>query len=111
MSDSGSLSFVMRVYLGVENFLLTHLVPQESVGPVFRLVFKAPLLFKDLGLGFLIPPNVMILTTVGRVTGNPHRTPVEYSYEPDRKAYLVMAGWEGRTDWYRNARAHPQLKV
>ncbi|HET7009186.1 MAG TPA: nitroreductase family deazaflavin-dependent oxidoreductase [Anaerolineales bacterium] len=90
---------------------MASLVPKRRVGPVWGLLFKIPLLLRRLGLGCLIPENVLILTTRGRRTGLPRRTPMEFSPGPEKNVYLVMAGWEGRTDWYRNARADPHVKV
>ena len=67
--------------------------------------------FQKIGLSSAIPRNVLILTTTGRRSGRPHRTPVEFSPGPGKDIYLVMSGWDGRTDWYRNARANPCVHV
>ncbi len=87
-----------RLYLRLEHLLLTQCVPLDGPGPVLRWIFKAPLLFYRLGLYGLVPRNILILTTTGRKTGLPRKTPIEYGYEPGTNTYQVMAGWVGRTD-------------
>ncbi|HLC03388.1 MAG TPA: nitroreductase family deazaflavin-dependent oxidoreductase [Anaerolineales bacterium] len=108
---SNRLPFHQRVALSAEAMLMASLVPKHRVGRVFGAVFKLPLLFQRLGLGALIPRNVLILTTTGRRTGLRRRTPMDFSQGPRADVYLVMSGWEGRTDWYRNARATPRVTV
>ncbi len=36
---------------------------------------------------------------------------MEYGKVQPDGSYLVMAGWAGRTDWYRNALANPHVMV
>lgn len=86
-------------------------VPKEHVGPIFKWIFKLPILFYDLGLSSLMSDQVLLLTTTGRRTGKPRRTPLGYTYDSELQAYVVVAGWEGKTDWYRNLKANPQVKV
>jgi len=100
-----------RVALMAEAVFMTSFVPKHRVGRVYGLLFKVPLLLRLLRLSFLIPRNVLILTTKGRRTGLPRQTPMEYSPGPEKGVCLVMSGWEGRTDWYRNARADPRVRV
>jgi hypothetical protein len=90
--------FFRRAYLFIENIIMTILVPQQGPGPIFHWVFKIPLLLQKIGLTELIPRNVLILTTRGRRTGRPRRTPMEYGPGPHGEI-MVMSGWEGRTDW------------
>ncbi len=112
MDDRTHVSLRQRVYLLVESYFMEKLVPKDHVGPVLKPLFRLPLFFQRIGLGFLIQPNVLILTTKGRRTGRLHKTPVEYGpglRGPDMP--LVMAGWGGHTDWYRNALADPCVHV
>jgi deazaflavin-dependent oxidoreductase (nitroreductase family) len=111
MSGPKVPSFRQRIALFAEAVFMSSLVPKDRVGRVYGLIFKMPLLLRRLRLSFLIPGNVLILTTKGRRTGLPRRTPMECSLRPEEGVYLVMSGWEGRTDWYRNARADPRVRV
>ncbi len=99
------------VYFAAEYLVETYLVPLESPGPFFRLWFKIPLLYYRLGLGRVIGKQVLLLTTTGRKSGKLRQTPLGYSYEPAERTYYVVAGWQGRTDWYRNLRADPHVHV
>ncbi|MBN1259097.1 MAG: nitroreductase family deazaflavin-dependent oxidoreductase [Anaerolineae bacterium] len=110
-SPSNRVSLRQRAYLAVENFFMSRVVPYQGPGPWLRRLFKAPLWLYRLGLGPLIGKHILILTTTGRKSGLQRRTPLEYGYDAATGAYQVMAGWAGRTDWYRNARAHPRVQV
>jgi deazaflavin-dependent oxidoreductase (nitroreductase family) len=106
-----SLSPFQKAYGWIEAALLAFLVPRERPGPIWRWLFKTPVLLYRLGLGPWIGRYILLLETTGRVTGKKRVTPLEYQSEPASDAPLVMAGWGGRTDWYRNARAHPRVRV
>ncbi len=111
MSETSRVSLHDRIAMLAEAVLMTWLVPKHGVGPVMKQLFRIPLFLQKIGLEAGIQPNVLILTTVGRRSGRPHRTPVEFSRGPQENVYFVMSGWEGRTDWYRNARANPSVHV
>lgn len=100
-----------RIRFGVESLIMTRLAPLDRPGRVLRWIFKIPLLLYRLRLFQLVPKNVLILVTTGRKTGKLRRTALEYGYDAATNAYVVMAGWTGRTDWYRNARADPHVTV
>jgi deazaflavin-dependent oxidoreductase (nitroreductase family) len=111
MSTSEPLSFGQRLTGSIEAFLMTYIVPKHQVGRFFSGIFKIPLLFHRIGLDSLIQHWILIITTTGRRSGLPCTTPLGFSYDLDRGAFIVMSGWEGRTDWYRNARANPRVRV
>lgn len=111
MTRNNTLSIGQRIALGLETLLMGFLVPKHHVGPIFGRLFKIPLLLRRLGFARLIPEGIMILTTTGRHSGKQKQTPVEFIYNADEDAYVVMSGWGGRTDWYRNACANPEVQV
>ena len=49
------------------------------------------------------------LTTIGRSSGQPRTVTIWFVYD-DGRIYL-QAGKEGRTDWYRNLRKHPEVTL
>lgn len=102
------LSFAQRIHIRLEDLIMSRLVPLDGPGPVFRWVFKTPILFYRLGIWHLAGPFIMIVHK-GRKTGKIRYTPLEYSYELETDSYLLMAGWRGHTDWYRNLRANPYV--
>ena len=94
----------------IEPFIMTHLVGQDSPGPIFRRVFKIPILLYKLGLWQWAGPFIMLIHT-GRKSGKTRYTPLEYTYETETDSYLLMSGWRGQTDWYHNVRANPQVRA
>ncbi len=100
-----------KVRVWLENLILTRLVPSGGPGPFFRYLFKVPILFYRLGLGHWVGPHFLLLTTRGRKTGKTRYTPLEFDVDQATGAYVVMAGWGGKTDWFRNALAQPQVTI
>jgi deazaflavin-dependent oxidoreductase (nitroreductase family) len=105
------MGLFQRIYLAIERVVMTCLVPRDRPGPLWRVIFKQPIWIYKLGLGWLIGKRVLLLHTTGRKTGKHRITPLEYSYDPAADVYTVMAGWSGKTDWYRNACANPHVYV
>jgi len=97
-----------RIYNRIETFIMD-LVPQRNVGPVFKWIFKLPILQYRLGLGWMIGRYILLLTTTGRKSGLPRHTPLEYEYDRESDRFRVAAGWGGNTDWYRNLLANPRV--
>ena len=104
------IGLTKRLYNRVET-LIMDLIPKKNVGPVFKWIFKMPILQYKLGLGWIIGRYILLLTTTGRVSGLPRHTPLEYEYDREHDRYRIAAGWGGNTDWYRNLLADPHLTV
>ena len=47
------IGWVEKIYNWMETLIMKH-VPQENVGPVFKWLFKAPVLQYRLGMGWMI---------------------------------------------------------
>lgn len=105
------VSIAERIYSSMEAFIMDKLVGQASPGPIFKWFFKIPTLYYRLGLGWMVGRYVLLLTTTGRKSGKPRRTPLEYVYDKEHDRYRIAAGWGGKTDWYRNLRANPRVTV
>lgn len=100
-----------KLYASIEIWILDKLVMQNSPGPVFKWIFKIPVLQYKLGLGWLTGKYILLLTTTGRKTGKQRYTPLEYIYDKEIDRYRIAAGWGGHTDWYRNILKNPNVKV
>ena len=100
-----------RIYNWLEVNIMDKLVSQDKPGPVFKWVFKIPILQYKLGFGWLTGKYVLLLTTKGCKSGKPRHTPLEYIYDRDHDRYRIAAGWGGKTDWYRNICADPHVNV
>ena len=56
--------------------------------------------------------QLLLLTTTGARTGQPHTTPMMYVPDGDRLlVFASNAGAPRHPDWYRNLVAHPQVTV
>jgi len=104
------IALTERLYNRIETFIM-ELVPHKRVGPVFKWIFKMPILQYKLGLGWMIGRYILLLTTTGRVSGVLRHTPLEYKYDRENNRYRIAAGWGGNTDWYRNLLANPRVTV
>jgi deazaflavin-dependent oxidoreductase (nitroreductase family) len=60
----------------------------------------------DPGLG---EHDYCYLTTTGRVTGNPHEVEIWFALSGGR--IYILAGGRYRSDWVRNARKQPAVRV
>jgi deazaflavin-dependent oxidoreductase (nitroreductase family) len=74
-----------------------------------RWAYKSPILFYRLGLGFIVGRIFMIMTTVGRKSGSPRRTAIEFHEFKGRK--YIFGNWGAKADWYRNIEANPSVTI
>lgn len=103
-------SLAARLAVKIENALMTRLVPANHPGPLFKRLFKIPLIFYAIGLP-LFNDFILLLTTTGRKSGKLRRTALEYRREKDTGYAIITAGWGGNTDWRRNLQADPHVQV
>ena len=81
----------------------------------FKYFNRFMLLMWRLGLGSWVNAwpgvtgRIMVITHLGRKSGLPHRTPVNYVLV-DGDIYCT-AGFGKISDWYRNIRAQPRVEV
>ena len=73
-----------------------------------RFFFRVPVWMFRLGFGGFMSWWIM-LTTVGRKSGLPHRTVVDIVQRDGNKTYVVAA-YGRRADWVRNLQANPSLE-
>src|SRR5512138_1450266 len=105
------ISLAERAYSWMETWIMDTLVGQESPGPVFKWIFKIPILQYKLGLGWITGRFILLLTTTGCKSGLRRYTPLEYEYDEETDRYRISAGWGGKTDWYRNVLKDPHVHV
>jgi deazaflavin-dependent oxidoreductase (nitroreductase family) len=104
------IGYFEKLYASIEIRIMDKLVMQDSPGPIFKWIFKLPMLQYKLGLGWLTGNSILLLTT-GCKSGRQRYTPLEYIYDKETDRYRIVAGWGGHTDWYRNIRKNPNVKV
>jgi deazaflavin-dependent oxidoreductase (nitroreductase family) len=105
------VSWLEKVYNLTEVWIMDKLVMQDRPGPVFKWLFKMPVLQYKLGMGWMIGKFVLLLTTTGRKSGRPRHTPLEYLYDEENDRYRISAGWGGNTDWYKNITKDSNVNV
>lgn len=80
-------------------------------GLLLRWFFRAPVLLYRIGLGGLLPLQ-LLLTTVGRKSGQPRRTVVDIlGHDVTTDTYYVVSAYGETSNWYRNLQANPAVQV
>jgi deazaflavin-dependent oxidoreductase (nitroreductase family) len=80
-------------------------------GLLLRWFYRAPVLLYHVGLGWLMPAQ-LLLTTVGRRSGRPHQAVVDVvGHDAATDSYYVISAYGGHSDWYRNLKANPAVRV
>jgi deazaflavin-dependent oxidoreductase (nitroreductase family) len=75
-------------------------------------VFRLPLPLYRRGWGWLLGDTFLLLVHAGRKTGKPYSTvAMVLSHDPRTRESVICSAWGKDTDWIRNIRAHPALKV
>ncbi len=77
--------------------------------PLLHLMHLPPRAAYALGLGPLLGPLILLLTTTGRKSGRPRVTPLQYE-EIDGCFYIGAMRGRG-ADWFRNLSADPRVQL
>lgn len=81
-------------------------------GRLALAVFRLPLVLYRRGWGWLLGRTFMLLVHAGRKTGQPHlMTAMVMRYDPATREVVIFSGWGPDSDWVRNIRARPALRV
>jgi deazaflavin-dependent oxidoreductase (nitroreductase family) len=102
---------LFELWYFANEYLIMSIISKDGPGWFFRRLFRGPIWLYRMGLGALLGGQVLLLTTTGRKSGLPRTTALGFVRHADEDAYYVTAGWDGRTDWYRNVRANPRVSV
>jgi deazaflavin-dependent oxidoreductase (nitroreductase family) len=86
---------------------------RRQPGRLALSVFRLPLPLYHAGLGWLfLGRTFLVLTHVGRTTGQPHAAAAMVLAEDRATGEVVICSvWGPRADWIRNLRAGPALRV
>jgi len=81
-------------------------------GRLALTVFRLPLPLYRHGCGRLLGNTFLLLVHAGRKTGEPHSTvAMTLHYDPGTREAVICSAWGENTDWIRNLRARPALRV
>jgi deazaflavin-dependent oxidoreductase (nitroreductase family) len=77
-----------------------------------RLFWRAPVQLYRLGLGRLLGHRLLLLHHQGRRSGLERTAVIEVvERDDDAPSWTIVSGFGPTADWYRNLRAHPQVRV
>ena len=83
---------------------------RERPNALSRIFFKIPVYVYVGPIALLLKWRcVMRLTTVGRKSGKLRTTGVSFMHLDGK--YIIFSGWGASSDWYRNLRANPRVKI
>ena len=81
-------------------------------GRLALAVLRLPLILYRRGWGRLLGSTFMLLVHAGRRTGQPHlMTAMVMRYDPATREVVIFSGWGPDSDWVRNLRVRPALRV
>ena len=79
---------------------------------ISRFLVRAPIWLYKFHLGWLLGNRFLKLTHTGRISGQPRQVVLEVvKHDPDRDTYYIAAAWGKKSDWVKNIRANPKVKV
>jgi deazaflavin-dependent oxidoreductase (nitroreductase family) len=61
------------------------------------------------GMGKVVGRMMLLLTTTGRKSGNPHTVCVQYEMMDGK--YYIGAGFGEKCDWYKNLKVNPRVTI
>jgi len=76
-----------------------------------KFAVKAPIFLWRLGLGPIVGRVFMLITTIGRKTGLPRRTVVEYHVLPENGRKYAPCAFGPKAQYYRNIVADPHVTI
>ena len=85
---------------------------RRQPGRLALAVFRLPRSLYQRGWGWLLGDTFLLLIHAGRKSGKRYSTvAMVLSYDPRTREAVICSAWGQDTDWIRNIRAHPALKV
>jgi deazaflavin-dependent oxidoreductase (nitroreductase family) len=77
-----------------------------------RLLFRAPIWFYRVGLGWLLGKRFLLLNHIGRKSGLTRQATLEVpDYDKETDTYFIAAGFGPRSDWFRNLQQTPDVTI
>jgi deazaflavin-dependent oxidoreductase (nitroreductase family) len=76
-----------------------------------RWLVRAPILLYRLRLGVVLGERALMLEHIGRRSGRIRWVVLEVVDHPTPTTYVVVSGFGAHSQWYRNIRSQPQVRV
>ncbi|WP_040788579.1 nitroreductase family deazaflavin-dependent oxidoreductase [Nocardia paucivorans] len=93
---------------------MTSEVPGSRLGARLlrtRAFVRAPIPLYRAGLGFLFGSRLLLLEHIGRKTGTRRFAVLEVVDRPTPDRIVIASGFGTESQWYRNIRAHPRVRI
>lgn len=79
---------------------------------LLRFGLRLPIWLYRLHLGWLLGDRFLMLTHIGRKSGQPRHTVVEVvKHDSTTDSYYVVSGWGEKADWYQNIHKQPDAVI
>lgn len=79
---------------------------------ITRLFFRAPIWLYTINLGWLLGNRMLKMIHTGRISGEPRQVVLEVvRHDTSNDTYYIAAAWGEASDWVKNIRANPQVRV
>jgi len=86
--------------------------PKRAKRKAIGWLFRVPVWFYRVGLGWLLGRRFLLLTHRGRITGRVRHAVLEViSFDTDSQESVVVSAYGSQADWYRNIRTSPALRI
>ncbi|MCJ7621936.1 MAG: nitroreductase family deazaflavin-dependent oxidoreductase, partial [Anaerolineaceae bacterium] len=89
--------------------------PAKDVQPPHgfsRLLWRAPIIFYKLRLGWLFGKRALLLYHTGRISGLPRENMLEVvRYDQKHNTYYVASGFGEKADWFQNIMKTPKVRI
>lgn len=85
---------------------------RRQPGRVALAVFRLPRALYRRGWGWLLGYTFLLATHAGRTTGKRRETvAMTLAHDPHTQEAVILSAWGPNTDWIRNIRAQPALRI
>ena len=84
----------------------------EGPKGLLKLFFKLPVLAYRTGTGFFLGNRFIYVEHIGRRSGEVRRSVLEViRYDKENDIYYIASGYGKNSDWYKNIRKTPDVKI
>jgi deazaflavin-dependent oxidoreductase (nitroreductase family) len=91
---------------------MTKSIVDRPPSKALRFGLRLPIWLYRLRLGSLLGNRFLMLTHIGRKSGQPHDTVIEVvQYDKQTDTYCVVSGWGEKSDWYQNIQKDPSVTI
>lgn len=86
-------------------------IPEPPRG-IKAIFWRLPIWLYRLKLGWLVGQRMLLLTHIGRKSGEPRRAVLEViHYDPETKTPYVASGFGEKSQWYRNISQNKDVTI